>query len=343
MPHAGRHLQELNEPRNEDSAFAQGSDQSESDLLMAKPDPMPSVPTPDSQTPTRRLGGSVRAAWFIVLVMMLAAAAWSISSKLMGWGMDKGPAYALSLMFDLAGLLCAQYARRAIERGTPAGLARLAVLAFVTVSGLLNWSHGQEVGGLVGGVGLASISFAVELLFELHRRDVRDEQRAARGLIAERMPHIPILAWVMFPKPAWKALRTAVRVRLENLDNPAPVTAVTSVDRVVAAPVTAPVTLPVTAPVAPPALPAAFPQAPAPQPPAPAPTKYSDPRCAVIRSLYDTTPPTRPGTKAMRDALISAGFETASDGIIRGKLREEVELYEPHLAQLPPAPFAIGA
>ncbi|MFJ8992644.1 DUF2637 domain-containing protein [Streptomyces sp. NPDC102279] len=313
---------------------------------MAKPDLKASVPNPDTQPPTRRLGGSVRAAWFIVLVMMLAAAAWSISSKLVGWGMDKWPALALSLMFDLAGLLCAQYARRAIERGTPAGLARLAVLAFVTVSGLLNWSHGQEVGGLVGGVGLASISFAVELLFELHRRDVRDEQRVARGLIAERMPHIPILAWVMFPKQAWKALRSAVRVRLENLDKPAPVTAVTSVDRAVDAPVTPPVTPTVTAPAAPPALPAAPPQAPAPapQPAPPAPITYSDPRCAVIRGLYDTVPPSRPGTKAMKEALLAAGFEApGSDGIIRGTLRNEVEAHEPHLADLPAAPFSIGA
>ncbi|MBL1108008.1 DUF2637 domain-containing protein [Streptomyces sp. 5-8] len=77
--------------------------------------------------------------------------------------------------------------------------------------------------------------------------------------------------------------------------------------------------------------------------PAPVPIKYSDPRCAVIRPLYDTVPPTRPGTKAMRDALVAAGYVAPSDGIIRGTLRTEVEAHEPHLAQLPPAPFAIGA
>ncbi|MFC7909048.1 DUF2637 domain-containing protein [Streptomyces nigra] len=300
-------------------------------------------PTPS--TP-RRLGGSVAAAWFIVLAMMLAAAAWSISSKLMGWGMEEKPAYALSLMFDLAGLLCAQYAKRAIERGTPAGLARLAVLAFVAVSGVLNWDHGLEVGGLVGGIGLASISLAVELLFELHRRDVRDEQRVARGLVAERMPHIPLLAWVMFPKDAWQTLRAAVRHRLDTLDTvTSPVTAVTSVDRVDDAPVTPPVTPPVTAPRVQPALPSAPPpSAPAPaQEPAPAPIQYSDPRCAVIRALYNTDPPTRPGTKAMRSAIVAAGLGDASDGFIRGTLRAEVERYEPHLEHLPAAPFAMGA
>lgn len=321
----------------------------------------------------RRLGGSVAVAWFIVLTMMLIAAAWSISSKLMGWGMGEEPAYALSLMFDLAGLLCAQYAKRAIERGTPAGLPRIAVLAFVGVSGILNWSHGREVGGLVGGIGLASISLAVELLFELHRRDVRDEQRAARGLIAERMPHIPVLAWLMFPRDAWSTLRDAVRTRLDTLDATPVVTAVTSVDRVTGPPMTAPVTMPVTPSTSAPALPSSpTPPLPPPPParrPAPhlpvipagarllpvmcrqalpptptqAPIQYSDPRCAVIRALYDTVPPTRPGTKAMRTAIVRAGLADASDGYIRGTLRAEVEQREPHLEQLPAAPFAIGA
>ncbi|MEU6535536.1 DUF2637 domain-containing protein [Streptomyces sp. NPDC047000] len=317
-----------------------------------------------STSPRRGLGGPVRGAWAIVLVMMLAAAAWSISAKLTAWGMDSDLALGLSLMFDLAGLLCATYARRAIERGTPAGLARAAVLAFVAVSGLLNWSHGREVGGTVGGIGLASISLAVELLFELHRRDVRDEQRVARGLVAERMPYIPVLAWVMFPGQAWKTLRNAVRTRLDGLDSTAPVmTAVTSVDRVTEPPVTPPVTPPtppkMPVPAAPPA--PALPAARAPQPvvpagahvlpivqapaapQAPAPIQYSDPRCAVIRALYDTVPPSRPGTAAMRRALVAAGYEAPSDGAIRGTLRTEVEAREPHLAQLPPAPFAIGA
>ncbi|MFD6550370.1 DUF2637 domain-containing protein [Streptomyces sp. NPDC058398] len=77
--------------------------------------------------------------------------------------------------------------------------------------------------------------------------------------------------------------------------------------------------------------------------PAPAPVTYSDPRCSVIRALYDTVPPTRPGTKAMREALLAAGFEAGSDGFIRGTLRAEVEKHEPHLGTLPAAPFALGA
>lgn len=166
----------------------------------------------------RRLSNPIRAAWALVLAMMLAAAAWSLSGQLMRWGMADWLAWPLSIMFDAAGLICATYARRAIERGTPAGLARLSLLAFVSIAGLLNWHHGHTIGGLPAAAGFASLSAGVELLFELHRRDVRDEQRAARGLVAERLPHIPLLGWIMYPGRSWKTLRAAVGVRLDLLD-----------------------------------------------------------------------------------------------------------------------------
>lgn len=100
-------------------------------------------------------------------------------------------------------------------------------------------------------------------------------------------------------------------------------------------------------PVTPPALPAPVAQpvvvqAPAPvAQQAPAPIVYSDPRCAVIRSLYDNG--TRPGTGIMRVAIRDAGLLAASDSYIRGNLRAEVELHEPHLATLPPAPVQFAA
>lgn len=62
---------------------------------------------------------------------------------------------------------------------------------------------------------------------------------------------------------------------------------------------------------------------------------YRDPRCADIRPLYDTG--TRPGTAAMRDALIAAGHGRVGDSTIRGQIRAEVEAHEPVLATYPPA------
>lgn len=63
--------------------------------------------------------------------------------------------------------------------------------------------------------------------------------------------------------------------------------------------------------------------------------RYRDPRCTAIRPLYEGG--TRPGTSAMRDALINAGYGRVSDSTIRGILRAEVEEHEAHLADYPPA------
>ncbi|MFE5895849.1 hypothetical protein ACFQ67_00210 [Streptomyces sp. NPDC056488] len=174
-----------------------------------------------NQTPARngrRLSQPIRLAWAVVLGMLLIAAAWSLSGQLQQWGMAWWLAWPLSIMFDAAGLICATYARRAVERGTPAGMARLALLAFVAVAGVLNFHHGRQLGGTAAALGFASLSAGVELLFELHRRDVRDEQRAARGLVAERLPHIPLLGWIMYPGRSWTTLRDAVGARLDLLD-----------------------------------------------------------------------------------------------------------------------------
>lgn len=62
---------------------------------------------------------------------------------------------------------------------------------------------------------------------------------------------------------------------------------------------------------------------------------YRDARCAAIRPLYADG--TRPGTAAMREALIAAGHGRVGDSTIRGTLRAEIEEWEPDLADLPPA------
>lgn len=68
------------------------------------------------------------------------------------------------------------------------------------------------------------------------------------------------------------------------------------------------------------------------QPPAIA---YRDPRCTAVRPLYANG--TRPGTAAMRDALIAAGHGRVGDSTIRGTIRAEIEEHEPELADYPPA------
>lgn len=62
---------------------------------------------------------------------------------------------------------------------------------------------------------------------------------------------------------------------------------------------------------------------------------YSDPRCSAIRPLYESG--SRPGTAVMRDAIVAAGHPAPANSTIRSKIRAEVELLEPHLADYPSA------
>ncbi|PVE04682.1 hypothetical protein [Streptomyces scopuliridis] len=109
-----------------------------------------------------------------------------------------------------------------------------------------------------------------------------------------------------------------------SVDTPATAPVVEQAERIEQAPVLPPL------PKQPPA-----PQLPPVEEQQPAPIVYRDPRCAAIRPLYDGG--TRPGTAAMRDALITAGHGRVGDSTIRGVIRAEIEQHEPRLAQLPPA------
>lgn len=64
--------------------------------------------------------------------------------------------------------------------------------------------------------------------------------------------------------------------------------------------------------------------------------QYTDPRCAVIRALYEDG--YRPTTGEMKAALLAAGHTAPSPSGLRGVLRSEVEQREPHLAALPSRP-----
>ncbi|MGI3225202.1 hypothetical protein ACRJ4B_16025 [Streptomyces sp. GTA36] len=64
--------------------------------------------------------------------------------------------------------------------------------------------------------------------------------------------------------------------------------------------------------------------------------RYSDPRCAIIRPLYEDG--YRPTTGEMRAALEAANLTAPSASTLRGVLRAEIEKHEPTLAALPARP-----
>ncbi|WIC88863.1 membrane protein [Streptomyces phage OnionKnight] len=64
--------------------------------------------------------------------------------------------------------------------------------------------------------------------------------------------------------------------------------------------------------------------------------RYSDPRCAIIRPLYDDG--FRPTTGEMAAALVAAKVGKPSASILRGNIRAEIENHEPHLKDFPQRP-----
>jgi hypothetical protein len=64
--------------------------------------------------------------------------------------------------------------------------------------------------------------------------------------------------------------------------------------------------------------------------------RYADPRCAVIRPLYEDG--FRPTTGEMKAALEAANLTSPGASTLRGTLRKEIETHEPHLEHLPQRP-----
>ncbi|MCI3153211.1 DUF2637 domain-containing protein [Streptomyces sp. GB4-14] len=64
--------------------------------------------------------------------------------------------------------------------------------------------------------------------------------------------------------------------------------------------------------------------------------RYSDPRCAILRPLYDSG--FRPTTGEMKAALEAANLTAPGASTLRGVLRKEIEQHEPELAALPARP-----
>ncbi|TQF07541.1 hypothetical protein E6W39_24305 [Kitasatospora acidiphila] len=202
--------------------------------------------------------------------------------------------------------------------GMPASLSAYAGIASVVAATRPKGSRAR-ISAVVGAVVAIILALAAQVIaHEIDRGHMVGNQAWLIGIISAVPPavvgHLLHLA----------ATPTGMATTSPNGPSRRPVPAPTSEQLT---PVTAPALPPM--PASPPAVPAPAPQqaAPAPQPTLIA---YSDPRCTVIRALYNNG--TRPGTAAMRQALIDAGYGQVSDGHIRGKLRPEVERLEPHLA-----------
>ncbi|MFD5900990.1 hypothetical protein ACFWHG_05760 [Streptomyces microflavus] len=239
------------------------------------------------------------------------------------------------------------YARTATTVGRPAVLTATLIMSMpgeYKVAKLAGWSDPWAYGMPFALSAYAGIAAVVAATRPKGARGRISAQLGAAfaivlALAAQVVAHL-VQTGHMNGNQAWLIAITsmvppAVLAHLLHLAaTPTPVaTSVASTDTPVVERVVAP-TAP--APAAVPPMPEQAPPPPAIEPtPAPAPIRYRDHRCTAIRPLYNSG--ARPGTAAMRDALIAAGHGRVGDSTIRGTIRAEIEEHEPHLAALPSA------
>ncbi len=214
--------------------------------------------------------------------------------------------------------------------GMPLALSAYAGIAAVVASTLPRGARGRG-SAVAGAVVAIALALAAQVVAHLIARGHMEPNQAWLIAVVSAVPPAVVghlLHLASMPASAAPATATGPTLQVSTVEAPAP------------ARPTAPPTAAIATAPAPPAVatsPAPVPavaQAPAPTPaPAPARPTYTDPRCAVIRSMYDTG--ARPSAPRMVAALAAAGL-TAAPSTAKN-LRGKVESSEPHLLDLPAA------
>ncbi|WP_035796472.1 DUF2637 domain-containing protein [Kitasatospora mediocidica] len=125
-------------------------------------------------------------------------------------------------MFDLAAFFFARLAQRYAASPDSGLVPRLAMLAMVTASSWVNWTHAHmEHWGTVGAVILAAAPVIAELAFEMWHRYEHREALRRQGRVAEALPVIPGLAWLLFAPTSWRVMRASVGSRLSVIEDEA--------------------------------------------------------------------------------------------------------------------------
>ncbi|MCX5209797.1 DUF2637 domain-containing protein [Kitasatospora sp. NBC_00240] len=165
----------------------------------------------------------LRGVLFLVMGAALTVGTWSIYTLLtVKFGAPKKVAVFGSGMFDGAALYFALLAQR-YATSPDSGLApRLAMLAMVTASSWVNWTHAQLEGwGIVGGILLAPAPVIAEVAFEMWHRYEHREALRDQGRVQSALPVIPGLAWLLFPKKSAKVMRASVGAQLDVVEREA--------------------------------------------------------------------------------------------------------------------------
>lgn len=214
--------------------------------------------------------------------------------------------------------------------GMPFSLSAYAGIAAVVAATRPKGARGR-VSATIGAAFAIVLALAAQVVAHLVQTGHMDHNQAWLIAVTSMVPpavlaHLLHLAATPVPKP--------VPVVAPSTSDDAPV-----VERVIVEqPVPAVPPMPEQAPALPAAEPEEQPEPAAEEQPElerPA-IRYSDPRCAILRPLYESG--FRPTTGEMRAALEAAKLAAPGASTLRGVLRAEIEKHEPQLALLPARP-----
>ncbi|MEV8324530.1 DUF2637 domain-containing protein [Kitasatospora sp. NPDC056731] len=165
----------------------------------------------------------IRGTLFLVMGAALTVGTWSIYTLLTSkFQAPREVAVFGAGMFDVAALFFALLSQKYAASPDSGLVPRLAMLAMVSTSSWVNWTHARiEKWGLVGGVILAAAPVIAELSFEMWHRYEHREALRKQGRVPTALPVIPGLAWILFPGRSHKVMRRTVGARLSIIDKQA--------------------------------------------------------------------------------------------------------------------------
>jgi hypothetical protein len=156
-----------------------------------------------------------RFGWLIVMSASLGFSTWSLFWIARHWGAPIPAAAIVSLFFDGAAILCADYSLKYARTGDSGFIPQCGVFTLAGLSAYLNSQHAA----LNHNPGPARILYAAPpivavVIYEFHVRWERRRALRSTGRIPEAMPVFGRYAWFLFPGRTLGVLRSITKTRL---------------------------------------------------------------------------------------------------------------------------------
>ncbi len=159
-----------------------------------------------------------RTVFGIVLLVALGISWYSLMTLATDFfGLPVWLSAVVSVAMDGAGIYAALLASAYAKTRHSGMVPRLATMGFVLLSAWLNWNHAQMSGlNFAGCVFYAAPSLMAGLLFELMLTFENKTELEKRGRIPEALPVLGKIAWLRYPRDAFKSISKIVKHRLDQ-------------------------------------------------------------------------------------------------------------------------------